>query len=326
LDSYAYTVKMDPSLSQEGEDNVYLTFRWDIPNGTVAGPQGYIGAYVTVNDKQGNNDGRFVVRCSALDGSYYGYPLANFAYPVTSAPEYSTFRLIASAYVISDDGGEIFPPVPGPDGSFWLKHNLGADYVRVGNPNFNPDAVPTSRQDEHAYGFLWQWGRKADGHQIVTYDTPYHGTAASGVTDAKANDPVNSLFITSSSDWRVNSNDLLWRDINTPNQVCPKNWRLGTDAEWNSIRGADGPTGNGFFNAPNFLFLSLAGRRINSNGAVAGQGVAFTNYWTSTVRNGVAQTMTLGDTVNIPDSSFQGKVKAFGGPVRCRYGKQVTTR
>lgn len=47
----------------------------------------------------------------------------------------------------------------GPDTRCWLDRNLGAS--RVAN----------SYDDSQAYGYLFQWGRANDGHQIRTSST-----------------------------------------------------------------------------------------------------------------------------------------------------------
>ena len=47
----------------------------------------------------------------------------------------------------------------GPDTRCWLDRNLGAS--RVAN----------SYDDSQAYGYLFQWGRANDGHQIRTRST-----------------------------------------------------------------------------------------------------------------------------------------------------------
>ena len=50
----------------------------------------------------------------------------------------------------------IYQTVMGADGKCWLKSNLGTANVA------------TSSADSTAYGWLYQWGRLTDGHQIRT--------------------------------------------------------------------------------------------------------------------------------------------------------------
>ncbi|SFV53897.1 hypothetical protein MNB_SV-6-79 [hydrothermal vent metagenome] len=286
-----------------------------VADGTGLTGVGYMLGKVVVGD--GSASASYTADCSKLDGNYYGIPLAEM--PVVGTDD---FQLRASAYVISDDGGEIYPPAVGPDGSFWLKHNLQADYVTVGNPYFNPDAV-AGVDDIHAYGNLWQWGRKSDGHQLINHLDVYNATAVHPeTTSSKSDIPASSVFIASDNDWRVHSNDLLWspEELYGDNQICPNDWRLATDAEWFAINGGNDGNGiNGSFQPPEFLHLSRAGQRVGSNGVVTGQG-GVTDYWTSTVRNGHANALRFwGYGKN--DSTFQSSAKANARPIRCRYGK-----
>ncbi len=317
LGAYSTTVGVAAELSEEGESGVKLTFSWSAQD---VGSDGFIIAKVTVDDSAGNNDGRFVVKSAELDGNYYGRTLAIFNYPVTSM-DVSQFTLKASAYVHNANSSFIYAPVVGPDGSIWLKHNLEAEYTRVGSPYFNPDAVPTGHTDTLAYGNLWQWGRVSDGHQQVVYTDNSTGHGAHGTTTAKSDNPGNNLFILGPGDWRVNNNDLLWMSINTPNQVCPRDWRLATDDEWYSIRDGSGGNGAGNFGTfvpPSFLHLTLTGFREKADGLLYSVG-NHGEYWTSTVRGGKAQAMHVEQ--YYLDSNFNSRDKTDGAAVRCRYGK-----
>jgi uncharacterized protein (TIGR02145 family) len=101
----------------------------------------------------------------------------------------------------------------------WLDRNLGAARVAM------------SADDNQAYGWYFQWGRLADGHQISTSGTT--GTLSS--TDA----PGHANFITITGgllDWRSPQNGNLWGFaagyINNP---CPTNWHVPTIDEWNGV-------------------------------------------------------------------------------------------
>ncbi len=91
----------------------------------------------------------------------------------------------------------------------WLDRNLGATQVA------------TSSTDTAAYGWLYQWGRLTDGHQIRTSTT----TAILSSTDV----PLTDDFITAPIapfDWRTPQNNNLWQqttnspDENGLNIVC----------------------------------------------------------------------------------------------------------
>ena len=51
----------------------------------------------------------------------------------------------------------------------WLNNNLGAEYTRVGSPVFDPGQQAKEHNDYNAFGSLFQFGRPADGHELVTY-------------------------------------------------------------------------------------------------------------------------------------------------------------
>lgn len=78
----------------------------------------------------------------------------------------------------------IYLPITGPDGRTWLNNNLGAEYARVGSPHFNPlrqaggesTDPDTIRQDPHAYGSLFEWGRDSDGHELINWTSSTSGT------------------------------------------------------------------------------------------------------------------------------------------------------
>lgn len=77
-------------------------------------------------------------------------------------------------------------------GRVWMDRNLGAT------------RVATSGTDASAYGYLYQWGRDGDGHQIRT-----SGTRS---TKSSSNTPGHDDFITASSspyDWRSPQSDYL---------------------------------------------------------------------------------------------------------------------
>ena len=136
-------------------------------------------------------------------------------------------------------------------GKQWMDRNLGASQVA------------TSSTDAAAYGDLYQWGRRADGHQCRTSPT----TATLSNTDQ----PGNGNFILSNlnpPDWRSPKNDNLWQGVNGINNPCPIGFRLPTESEIDSER-ASWSTNDfiGAFNSP--LKLSMGGDRYASNGGLS---------------------------------------------------------
>ncbi len=216
-------------------------------------------------------------------------------------------------------------------GRTWLNNNLGADYANVDSSAYNPSQQATAYNDHLAYGSFFQWGRKADGHELFNWTGATAGTAKYGDTNVTNDDPSDSLFITSNgnySDWRVNQDDTLWASESSPNNVCPVGYRLPLDpngaddgenelaVEINSWSSKDI---NGSMSSD--LKLPSAGFRwINSNrDYTANEGI----YWSgsvvpsdgnnSTVSN--ARNVYFGNPgdVNLHDSTHRGA----GSSVRC---------
>ena len=156
---------------------------------------------------------------------------------------------------------DVFNPATGRT---WMDRNLGAS------------RAATSIRDAEAYGYLYQWGRATDAHQIRTSRT----TSTLSNNDT----PTHMNFITAVSspyDWRILKNDNLWQGRSSTNNPCPDGYRLPTEYEfiaeylsWSSRDAA------GAFSSP--LKLPMAGFRDDRNGSIAniGQGGY---YWSSTV-------------------------------------------
>ncbi len=114
-------------------------------------------------------------------------------------------------------------------GRTWLNNNLGADYANVDSDAYDPSQQAKTSTDYLAYGSLFEWGRKADGHELINRTGATTGTKKYGITSTKADEPSDSLFIkviSDDSDWRVNPDDTLWASESSANNVCPVGYRL----------------------------------------------------------------------------------------------------
>ena len=149
-----------------------------------------------------------------------------------------------------------------------MDRNLGASQAATGSMDFN------------SYGDLYQWGRKADGHQCRNSGT----TTLLSSTDV----PSHGLFIkgdgTSTGgnfDWRNPQNDNLWQGVNGINKPCPSGYRIPTSAEFDTER-LTWSSNNSAGAYASQLKLPYANGRDGSNGffGIAGTG---SDYWTSTV-------------------------------------------
>jgi uncharacterized protein (TIGR02145 family) len=179
-------------------------------------------------------------------------------------------------------------------GKIWMDRNLGATQVA------------TSSTDAASYGDLYQWGRRADGHQCRT--------SATTTTLSSIDQPANGNFILAASapnDWRSPQNTNLWQGVNGLNNPCPSGYRLPTDTEldaerlsWVSNNSA------GAFASP--LKLPMAGTRFYSNGLLYDVDT-YGYYWSSPVSGPNSSYLLFNSSV----ANMYPNVRAFGFSVRC---------
>jgi uncharacterized protein (TIGR02145 family) len=184
--------------------------------------------------------------------------------------------------------------VTSPTGKIWMDRNLGASQVA------------TSSTDAAAYGDLYQWGRRADGHQCRTSTT----TATLSSTDT----PANGNFILAPSvpyDWRSPQNTNLWQGVNGVNNPCPSGYRIPTETEINAERLSwSANTSVGAFATP--LKLSIAGYRQGGSGSLIGVGT-YGYYFSSSVSGTTSLTLYFLSS----DASMVGDLRAYGFSIRC---------
>ncbi|WP_067151575.1 fibrobacter succinogenes major paralogous domain-containing protein [Pseudotamlana agarivorans] len=195
-------------------------------------------------------------------------------------------------------------------GKIWLDKNLGARQVAISSSDFN------------AYGDLYQWGRSADGHQVVIRDTsilpndsmPAVGSSGTIATIATSSNPGHGDYILTTSgtdnNWANYGNeDDLWQ--NGFNDPCPTGYRLPTEAELGNER-LHFSTNNasGAFNSP--LKLPTAGARIYNDGLLNNVGVTG-RYWSSTVDGVTSRNLRI--TAN--DAYTSSYPRGAGFSVRC---------
>ncbi len=181
-------------------------------------------------------------------------------------------------------------------GAIWMDRNLGATQAA------------TSSTDVDAYGDLYQWGRRSDGHQCRTgvsltstlspYDQP-------GTSDFILND-IGLTY----DDWRSPQNDNLWQGLNGINNPCPSGYRLPTEAELNAERASwSSTTIAGALASP--LKFSIAGYRHWGTGVKTLVG-AYGLYWSSTFSGTNARILNIDNLANLYFSH-----RARGATIRC---------
>ncbi len=195
--------------------------------------------------------------------------------------------------------------VMGADGKKWLDRNLGAT------------RVATSFDDYQSYGSLFQWGRAADGHQLINHTSATAATPVNGNTStlATTDTPGDNLFIkqpASPYDWRNPKNDNLWQGVNGTNNVCPAGFRLPTQPEWSTLVSSAGIT-NYTTAYSSSLKLTAAGGRNYGDASLGGLG-AYGYYWSSSVTGTNAFDLYFSSSAVNPASNG---VRAYGFTVRC---------
>ena len=179
-------------------------------------------------------------------------------------------------------------------GKVWMDRNLGASQIS------------TSSTDATSYGDLYQWGRRADGHQCRNSAT----VSLLGTSDQ----PPNGNFIlapNSPLDWRSPQNNNLWQGVLGINNPCPLTFRIPTSIELDAERVSwISNTAAGAFASP--LKIALAGYRLCGNGSLFNLGSGGF-YWSSTV-GGTNATQLVFYTNNV---GISNDYRADGCSVRC---------
>ena len=126
-------------------------------------------------------------------------------------------------------------------GRTWLNNNLGADYADLNSHTFNLAQQARYKGDYHAFGSLFQWGGKSDGHELTAwYGNGYNAgklkTAPTYFNWSRTSH--NGHFVLTGGDWRGSDNGSLWNtSVTNPNNACPVGFRVPTASEWKAEMG-----------------------------------------------------------------------------------------
>ena len=238
-----------------------------------------------------NPNTQYYVRSYATNnvGTAYGNEISFTTTNVNYASMYPTGTVFCNNVVTA-----VVNVINPTTGKTWMDRNLGASQVA------------TSSADAQSYGDLYQWGRRADGHQCRN--------SATTATLSSTNQPSFGAFIFAPNppfDWRSPQNINLWQGVNGVNNPCPSGYRLPTETELNAERLSwSSNNATGAFGSP--LKLPLAGNRDWSNGILSGLGTVGW-YWSSSVSNTNSRFLAI----ESGNASIAPIYRAIGFSVRC---------
>ena len=217
-----------------------------------------------------------------------GVALAVFSLKANSSGKKGTIALRAIPGVPDSNFNDeehrfIYAPIVSESGRLWLNNNLGANYAKVGHEKFNPVQQAQSPTDRDAYGSLYQWGRKSDGHELIHHDA--RAGISSGMYEGQGQVASDTLsqkaFLYGYEDWCAGCNDKRWQ-VGGTNNPCPQGYRL-SDKEELAAEFRVYAIQNTASALASVHRFTLAGSRYSYTGHVIEQGI-MGYYWTSTVR------------------------------------------
>jgi uncharacterized protein (TIGR02145 family) len=310
LPAFSQTINVPASFT---EDNVARDVTFSYAAAPLAVGSGTINA--TLQAVGGTLNAKKLDIQTGIGNDYLGWLLAQFTYATNSSGGTANFDFRNIAPIpdrnIADAAHRmLYVPVAGLDGKTWLNNNLGANYANTTNGAFNPAAQASSSTDQNAYGSLFQWGRGADGHELINWTA---GTAVNGTTPGPIETPSIN-FITNSTtpfDWRTPQDDNLWQGVSGTNNPCPIGYRLPTETELNNQQLSWSFTNSaGAIASP--LKLPMAGYRDRSNGSLSFVGTGG-DYWSNTVSSTRARNLYF-----VSSNAFVATShRAYGSSVRC---------
>jgi uncharacterized protein (TIGR02145 family) len=314
LPAYSRTFTIDAADTQDGVADIVAKFSWRKQKNLVIGRIGTFNATITT-------DRTYKAKKLDIDYDTARIIAAKFGYPTDDSGSIGTATLKVIAGIPDrmfgkeDNNGDtdthsfLYLPVTNPiTGRTWLNNNLGAAYADTLSAHFNPAQQATASSDYKAYGSLFQWGRKPDGHELINWTDEPAGNGKFGTVEGSNDEPNDTNFRIyiyykfynikmdkahekdyNRIDWRRNINDTLWASESSPNNGCPVGYRLpttgsdGTNKEWAvevKSWNKDGDTTSEHALAST-LRLPMSGYRHRDDGSIVEMGTTG-YYWSAT--------------------------------------------
>lgn len=267
---------------------------------------------------------------AGIGNDYLGVLMARFQFPSNNSGTSKNYdvRILPGIpdkkFGLPDNAGAtnhnfLYLPVQAEDGNTWLNNNLGADYTNTDSPNFSIAQQATSANDYKAYGSLFQWGRKPDGHELVKWTGSTAGTPVYPQVNPNATDnPTDTRFIGTGGGWRVNPDATLWMNSAAANTPCPKGFKVPSQQQLD--RYLNGGYINGGINgaASSKLALPAAGNRDSTFGTVSSIIAGSSGfYWSGSAGSASPSAYILQISQFGSPSSTSSSGTALGASVRC---------
>lgn len=323
--AYSQTFNVPANLTEDGiSRNITLSWNSQSYNATTK------SITATLKAEGGTLNARKLDVNAGIGNDYLGVLLGRFLMPNQGAQKGYEVRIIAAIpdrmFNEPDAQGSfthnfLYLPIQAEDNNVWLNHNLGADYTNVNDPNFNLGTRPTSATDFHAYGSLFQWGRRPDGHDLIKWTASNAGAGVYGTTNVRTDIPSNPLFITAGGDWRTDAgtSTTLWQNSTSTNNPCPIGFKVPSQSQIQSYLSSAGISNGITGAAASKLGLTAAGTRVSTSGDISPVTTGTSGlYWSSTagsLSSPSAFALQIGQ-FGSPSATF-GASKAQGISVRC---------
>lgn len=285
LPAYSNTITIPASLTEDGISRD-LTLSWTAQAFTTATKS----ITATIKAVGGTLNAKKLDINEGLGNDFLGIVLGSFTYPYNNAGNLTAYqvRLIPGIpdkmFGKPDNSGNssthmmLYLPVVAEDGNVWLNNNLGAHYANLNHPNFNLAQQATSDTDYLAYGSLFQWGRKPDGHELINFTSNTTGTPVYGNSYSQNNNPPHSNFIVVTTPpqyyWTVSNITNYWSTEASANNPCPYGFKVPSKANFDNL--VTSLSGNG----SSSLKFSRNGMRFNGTGGLLSIG-SFSGYLSS---------------------------------------------